>query len=181
MEVTRKYIIIPEYKPLYAMAKCFGPTHGPLNKPTPVPVDIIKLLLMQDRAPVIFEVVPQANGVYSDPVQLYIDNYNLPYDALVGKEPETVDPVLPVAGETVEPVADVVEPVVEESVVVEETSSDEVAPVTEDAVDETPEVDVTEVEEPAAPVAEETVTAEEVAKVEEPAAKPATTKNGRKR
>ena len=43
----RKFILIPEYRPLYAMAKCFGPTHGPLSKPCPTPVDIIGQLLLQ--------------------------------------------------------------------------------------------------------------------------------------
>ncbi len=81
---TTKLIIIPEYKPLYAMRKCFGPPMGPLLKPCPTPIDIIGELIKQ--APpqdlTVMEVVPLGGGKYSDPVQLHSNNYMLSYDEI---------------------------------------------------------------------------------------------------
>lgn len=88
----RKYIIIPDYKPLYAMRKCWGPTHGPLSKPTLTPIDIIGELLMQ-RPPeelTIYEVEKQGD-TFSEPALLTPGNYRLPYGELVGKAIETPD------------------------------------------------------------------------------------------
>lgn len=90
---ARKYILIPEYAPLYAMAKCYGPTHGPLSKPTLTPVDIIGHLLNQtgrERVS-IYEVIKEQNG-FSKPVRLTKTNYKLSYQVIAGiheKEPES--------------------------------------------------------------------------------------------
>lgn len=93
----RKYIIIPEYAPLYAMAKVFGPTQAPLTKPTPCPVDIIGQLLKQsgNEKVTIFETKFDENKKTLPPVQLNLDNYTLPYEEIVammaannGKVPE---------------------------------------------------------------------------------------------
>lgn len=82
-----KYIIVPNYCPLYAMSKCFGPTHGPLTKPCPTPVDIIRELLLQtgvERVH-IYEVGYDATKrtTYGEPVQLNMSNYQIPYEQLV--------------------------------------------------------------------------------------------------
>lgn len=81
----RKYIIIPEYVPLYAMQKCYGPTHGPLTQPCPTPVDIIGQLLKQTGTSkmTIYEVIKEANG-FSTPVHLTLENYRLPYAEIAG-------------------------------------------------------------------------------------------------
>lgn len=81
---TRKYILIPEYKPLWAMQRCFGPTHGPLKEPCPTALDIIGELLRQSgrEALTIFE-VPNPKERKGDPVKLTLDNYTLPYDEIV--------------------------------------------------------------------------------------------------
>lgn len=88
-----KYIIIPEYRPLYAMRYCFGPTHGPLDKPCPTPVDVIGKLLLQTGAEKlsIFEVKYDAlhHKVIGEPVQLTLANYRKPYDEIVGKKEDT--------------------------------------------------------------------------------------------
>ena len=81
------YIIVPNYCPLYAMAKCFGPTHGPLTKPCPTPVDIIRELLLQtgvERVH-IYEVGydVEKRTTYGEPVQLNMSNYQIPYEQLV--------------------------------------------------------------------------------------------------
>lgn len=81
---TRKYILIPEYRPLWAMRRCFGPTHGPLSEPCPTALDIIGDLLRQTgkEALTIFE-VPNPKDRKGDPVRLTLDNYTLPYDEIV--------------------------------------------------------------------------------------------------
>lgn len=81
---TRKYILIPEYRPLWAMRRCFGPTHGPLSEPCPTALDIIGDLLRQTgkEALTIFE-VPNPKERKGDPVRLTLDNYTLPYDEIV--------------------------------------------------------------------------------------------------
>ena len=69
--VARKYILIPNYAPLYAMQKCYGPTQAPLTKPTLTPVDIIGQLMNQTgrERVTIYEVVKTPTG-FSTPVQL---------------------------------------------------------------------------------------------------------------
>ena len=82
-----KYIIVPNYCPLYAMSKCFGPTHGPLTKPCPTPVDIIRELLLQTGVEQVhiyevgYDVAKRAT--YGEPVRLTMSNYQIPYDQLV--------------------------------------------------------------------------------------------------
>lgn len=82
-----KYIIVPNYCPLYAMSKCFGPTHGPLTKPCPTPVDIIRELLLQTGVEQVhiyevgYDVAKRAT--YGEPVRLTMSNYQTPYDQLV--------------------------------------------------------------------------------------------------
>ena len=90
---ARKYIIIPEYAPLYAMQRCFGPTHGPLKQPTPTPVDIIGMLLLQkgNEKLTIMEVVKKEDGSFSHPVLLTTLNYRLPYDEIVAMENSNTD------------------------------------------------------------------------------------------
>lgn len=89
MANVRKYILIPEYKPLYAMRKCFGPTHGPLAKPCPTPIDIIGELLKQKETVTIHEVKKIEEGVFSDPIQLTLDNYMKSYDEIVAGDSNT--------------------------------------------------------------------------------------------
>ena len=82
-----KYIIVPNYCPLYAMSKCYGPTHGPLTKPCPTPVDIIRELLLQTGVEQvhIYEVGYDAakRTTYGEPIRLTMSNYQTPYDQLV--------------------------------------------------------------------------------------------------
>jgi hypothetical protein len=84
-----KYIIVPNYCPLYAMSKCFGPTHGPLTKPCPTPVDIIRELLLQTGVEKvhIYEVGydVKKKTTYGEPVQLNMSNYKIPYEQLICK------------------------------------------------------------------------------------------------
>lgn len=86
MSTVRKLILIPDYKPLYAMEKCFGPLHGPLSKPCPTPVDIIGKLLQQkgQDSLSIFEVIPDPKNpkMMLEPVQLTLENYKLPYEEI---------------------------------------------------------------------------------------------------
>lgn len=124
-EVNRsmmKYILVPEYRPLFAMAKIFGPTHGPLQKPTAAPVEIIGQLLLQDgqEKVTVFEVGydPTQRKTFGKPVQLTRANYMIPYEELIkdsmpevkedkvttdNKAPEAVNPVTPTESEA-EPV-----------------------------------------------------------------------------
>jgi len=96
MSNARKLILIPEYRPLWAMAKCYGPTRGPLTKPWPTPVDIIgKLLLQSGKDEVtIYEVCPDPKNPKTmlSPVRLTLDNYMLPYETIAGmkSEPEVI-------------------------------------------------------------------------------------------
>lgn len=169
----RKYILIPEYAPLYSMRKCFGPTQGPLTRPTPTPVDIIGELLHQSGKEklTIFEVIPEGKG-FSDPVQLTLTNYNLPYEEIVGKTPTPADAVV----ESIEQAAPiVVEPTIVESTVPAEpdetdASAEEVAveaaaeAQVPEAPKETPDNEVSEapvVETATKIVPEESVPAEE--------------------
>lgn len=120
-EVNRsmtKYILVPEYRPLFAMAKIFGPTHGPLQKPTAAPVEIIGQLLLQDglEKVTVFEVGydPTQRKTFGKPVQLTRANYMIPYEELIkdsmpdvkedkvttdNKAPEAVNPVTPTESE----------------------------------------------------------------------------------
>lgn len=88
--VARKYILIPNYAPLYAMQKCYGPTQAPLTKPTLTPVDIIGQLMNQTgrERVTIYEVVKTPTG-FSAPVQLTKTNYRLPYEQIAGIKEET--------------------------------------------------------------------------------------------
>lgn len=81
----RKYIVIPEYRPLYAMQECYGPTHGPLKQPCLTPLAVIRKLLMQtgNESLTVMEVTKdEKTGKYSEPVRLTLDNYMLPYDEI---------------------------------------------------------------------------------------------------
>lgn len=86
---ARKYILIPEYRPLYAMARCWGPLHGPLTKPTPTPIDVIGELLQQtgNEQVTIYETKPDPEHPHQmlPHVRLTRDNYMLPYDEIAGR------------------------------------------------------------------------------------------------
>ena len=122
----RKYILIPEYRPLYAMRRCWGQTHGPLTKPCPVPVDVIGELLSQtgSEAVTIYEVKLNPDGSTTAPIQLTPENYMKPYDEIAGiKAP--VDPIV----ENPEPVP--VEPTVLPSEPDKDEKAEEEAPAVE--------------------------------------------------
>lgn len=81
----RKYIVIPEYRPLYAMQECYGPTHGPLKQPCLTPLAVIRKLLLQtgNESLTVMEVTKdEKTGKYSEPVRLTLYNYMLPYDEI---------------------------------------------------------------------------------------------------
>lgn len=125
----RKYILIPEYRPLFAMARCYGKTHGPLDRPTPVPIDIIGGLLSQrgqDKLTV-YETKILPNGSSAPPVQLTLENYKLPYEEIVGKPAEEnhAEPTLV----TMEP--EVQEPEVVTPTLVEDEPAENPTPVTD--------------------------------------------------
>lgn len=86
---ARKYILIPEYRPLYAMARCWGPLHGPLTKPTPTPIDVIGELLQQtgNEQVTIYETKPDPEHPHQmlPHIRLTRDNYMLPYDEIAGR------------------------------------------------------------------------------------------------
>ena len=122
----RKYILIPEYRPLYAMRRCWGQTHGPLTKPCPVPVDVIGELLSQtgSEAVTIYEVKLNPDGSTTAPIQLTPENYMKPYDEIAGiKAP--VDPIV----ENPEPIP--VEPTVLPSEPDKDEKAEEEAPAVE--------------------------------------------------
>lgn len=122
----RKYILIPEYRPLYAMRRCWGQTHGPLTKPCPVPVDVIGELLSQtgSEAVTIYEVKLNPDGSTTAPIQLTPENYMKPYDEIAGiKAP--VDPIV----ENPEPIP--VEPTVLPSEPDKDEKAEEEAPAME--------------------------------------------------
>ena len=95
IHTTRKYIIIPNYAPLYAMRKCFGPTQAPLTKPTLTPIDIIGELLKQSGREklTIYEVVRKGSG-FSEPVLLTPLNYKMPYQDIVSGQDKPTTPVV---------------------------------------------------------------------------------------
>lgn len=132
-----KYIIIPEWAPLWAFKEVFGPEWGPLEKPTPCPEPVIGKLLKQTgkEKVTIFETKFDANHKTLPPVQLNLDNYMMPYEEIVasmeannGKVPE------------VKPDGKYIEPAIEpEQIAVNPVIVEEVAPAVEDTVDDTPE------------------------------------------
>ena len=74
----KKNIIIPEFVPLYAMRKVFGPQTGPIRTPIAVDTAIIEELLDQ-RPPVkVFEVklTNAKTGAFSDKIELTKDNFD---------------------------------------------------------------------------------------------------------
>lgn len=137
MANVRKYILIPEYKPLYAMRKCFGPTHGPLAKPCPTPIDIIGELLKQKETVTIHEVKKIEEGVFSDPIQLTLDNYMKSYDEIVAGDSNT-----DVSGSDEEVVAPAVAEAVAETV---SAPDPETIPTAEETVSTADEESLTEV------------------------------------
>ena len=88
MRPAQKYILIPEYRPLYAMQRCFGPTHGPLTKPCPTPIDVIGKLLLQsgDEKLTIYETKFDKNHNTLPPVLLTLSNYKMSYEEIAGLE-----------------------------------------------------------------------------------------------
>lgn len=143
--IARKYIIIPEYAPLYAMRDCFGPTHGPLVKPNLTPVDIIGKLFKQsgNEKVTIFEVIKNPDGTFSTPVQLNPKNYRMSYQEIAGITEEELkddkikmkevpditindDAVSPVVINTNTAVSDSVEIIVEKDTDEEDTKEEEV-------------------------------------------------------
>lgn len=92
----RKYIMIPEYRPLFAMQECFGPQHGPLREPCPTPIPVIGKLLRQDgeNKLTIYEVLRNADRTFTAPVLLTLDNYTLPYEEILGGKKTDPGPAL---------------------------------------------------------------------------------------
>lgn len=139
-----KRIIIPECRPLYAMQKCFGPTTGPLTIPTRAPVNVIRLLLLQTGAEAVTIYEVPFKG--ATPVQLTLDNYDLPYDQIIGAPAaEAVEVVDAVAENVVpsEPVMPVIVTAKEEEKeapaepVVEEDNKEQVVETAEEVKTET--------------------------------------------
>lgn len=135
---TRKYILIPEPRPLYAMHRCFGPTHGPLSRPCLTPIDVIGELLKQsgDEKLTIYEVLMNEDRTTSEPVQLTLTNYKLPYaeimanplkpgQTVVNRAPRSVAPtfVIPPASKHKAPVPPEVEKDTKESPLTEASVS----------------------------------------------------------
>lgn len=112
--MNRKYIIIPEFRPLWALKKVWGPAKGPLSKPTLVPIDIIGQLLQQTGSDkvTVYEVIPEGK-TFSEPVQLTLENYMKPYEEIIGKPVEEkkdgfIEPTF--EQQVVEPEVTIVEP-----------------------------------------------------------------------
>lgn len=123
----RKYILIPEYRPLYAMRHCWGPSYGPLWKPTLTPIDVIGELLLQsgNEKLSIFEVVKLANSNrFSEPVQLSLENYRLPYEEIVARSKQVEKPT---NGDISVEVPPQTEPTVSLPTMEDEDASDETA------------------------------------------------------
>ncbi len=76
-----KFILTDDRKPLFALGEARGPSHGPLEEPVRVNMDILqKLLLQKDRPCAIYEVVqigitPNHEPIFSNRVQLTLENY----------------------------------------------------------------------------------------------------------
>lgn len=137
-----KYIIVPNYCPLYAMSKCYGPTHGPLTKPCPTPVDIIRELLLQTGVEQvhIYEVGydVQKRATYGEPVRLTMSNYQIPYDQLVRNSASQYTAGEVVTAEMTEskPVTPtVLEATIEESPAIEDKGDNSTASTADTAVD----------------------------------------------
>lgn len=163
-----KYILIPEYRPLYAMRHCFGPTHGPLTKPCPTPVDVIGQLLQQTgkEAVSIYEVKYDTvrQTTTGDPIQLTLENYKMSYDQIVNAksvEPESRSVTMVSEVKTVKPtvvlpkeattISNVIE-TTEESVITVENNEEVPVSMEEEEVDTTSIVAETEVSVKAEPV-----------------------------
>lgn len=143
-----KYIIVPNYCPLYAMSKCYGPTHGPLTKPCPTPVDIIRELLLQTGVEQvhIYEVGYDAakRTTYGEPVRLTMSNYQIPYDQLVRNSASQYAAGEVVTAEMTEskPVTPtVLEAEVEESPAIEDKDENSTASTADTVVDSTESVE----------------------------------------
>ncbi len=177
-KLTRKYILIPEPRPLYAMHRCFGPTHGPLSRPCLTPIDVIGELLKQsgDEKLTIYEVLMNEDRTTSEPVQLTLTNYKLPYaeimanplkpgQIVVNRAPRSVAPtfVIPPASKHKAPVPPEVEKDAKESPLAE-------APMSGTIVVE-PEEDEQQ------PAAEGTLSDNEVKGIEEADVRPDSTGN----
>ena len=153
---ARKYILIPEYRPLYAMARCWGPLHGPLSKPTPTPIDVIGELLQQtgNEQVTIYETKPDPNhpNQMLPHIRLTRDNYMLPYDEIAGRSqstksiekvsvttPEIVEPTIVEDAEDIknEPVSEEVDTGEAETAVYQEPEQEETVPETVDTPSET--------------------------------------------
>lgn len=165
-----KYIIIPEWAPLWAFKEVFGPEWGPLEKPTPCPESVIGKLLKQSgkEKVTIYETKFDSNRKTLPPVQLNLDNYMMPYEEIIASM-EANDGKVP----EVKPDGKYIEPAIEpEQVAVNPVIVEEVAPIVENTVDDTPEtVDtptVTVTETPSFEASEEKVSEPEVeVKIEE--------------
>ena len=111
---ARKFILIPEHRPLHAMCECFGPKHGPLLEPCPTPIPVIGKLLKQkgDEALTIMEVLKSPDGTTTAPIKLTTENYTLSYEEILGgatmpapatlvkpDESEAIGPVIVTVGE----------------------------------------------------------------------------------
>jgi hypothetical protein len=175
----KKYVLIPETKPLFAMARVFGPKMGPLSKPTPVLIDVIGDLLRQTgkNALTIYEVIPVVTDKktgqikqFSDPVKLTLGNYQLKYEQIVNGvsdgEPFVKAEAAPKGPINVQPEI-VTKTVVDPKVGLNPVAGTEAAPVNEEAP-----ADPVESEEETVPVAAvvepETAGAETESDAEEP-------------
>lgn len=88
----KKYVIIPDFVPLYAMRKVFGPQTGPIRKPIKVDTEIIRELLKQKPPVRVFEVklTNVKLGTYDDKIELTLQNYDKE-DLFASKEPEKTE------------------------------------------------------------------------------------------
>lgn len=135
----KKNIIIPEFVPLYAMRKVFGPQTGPIRTPIAVDTAIIEELLDQ-RPPVkVFEVKLTNNktGAYSDKIELTKDNFDKNnWEAKTSESVKEEKVELPVAEVPQMAAEEVTEtaPVEEPTMVATETISETVKEPEEEAV-----------------------------------------------
>lgn len=88
----KKYVIIPDFVPLYVMRKVFGPQTGPIRKPIKVDTEIIRELLKQKPQVRVFEVklTNVKLGTYDDKIELTLQNYDKE-DLFASKEPEKTE------------------------------------------------------------------------------------------
>lgn len=172
-----KYIIVPNYCPLYAMSKCFGPTHGPLTKPCPTPVDIIRELLLQTGVEQVhiyevgYDVAKRAT--YGEPVRLTMSNYQTPYDQLVRNSASQYAAGEVVTAEMTEskPVTPtVLEATIEESPAIEDKGDNSTASTADTAVDsaEPVEAETSEPKEDEIPASSDAEVKESVEPVTQP-------------